>query len=55
MDDKVTIISEFGSDGKVRASKISIEKFEVEKMVRNFNLLLRYAKTLEDVIENVDK
>jgi hypothetical protein len=52
-DDSFAVLSVFGTDGKVVGNKVSIEQGEVEQLVRNFDRLLNYALTLDEMISEL--
>jgi hypothetical protein len=53
VDDSFAVISMFGTDGKVIKNKVSIEQGEVEQLGRNFERLLNYALTLDEMISGL--
>ena len=54
-DDRAYAIMELSIDGHYTKQRISIEPVEVEKMVRQFEMLLHHSKKLEDVLESLKK
>lgn len=55
VDNCFAVISEFGTDGNVVRSKVSVEQGEVELLVRNFDRLLNSAKTLDEMISELSR
>lgn len=53
VDDLFIVRSDFGTDGKVVGNKVSIEQGEVGQLVRNFDRLLNYALTLDELINEL--
>ena len=55
VDDKVMSFSERRADGTLGERLISIVPLDVEKMVKHFDQVLRYARKAEDVIAEANK
>ena len=55
VDDKVMSFSERRADGTLGERLISIVPLDVEKMVKHFDQVLRYARKAEDVIAETNK
>lgn len=50
-DDRAYAIMELSVDGRFKKQRISIDPVEVEKMVKQFEMLLHHSKKLDDVLE----
>ena len=55
MDDRVFVRLELTADGHAREETISIDEVEVERLVKKFDLLVKHARRLDDVIDNLKK
>lgn len=53
VDDSFAVRSDFGTDGKVVGNKVSVEQVVVGELVRNFDRLLNYALTLDELINEL--
>jgi hypothetical protein len=53
VDDSFAVRSDFGTDGKVIGNKVSIEQREMRQLVKNFDRLLNYALTLDELINEL--
>jgi len=55
MDDRVFVRLELTADGRAREETISIDEVEVERLVKKFDLLVKHARRLDDIIDNLKK
>lgn len=55
MDDRVFVRLELTGDGRAKEERISVDPIEVERMVKRFDRLLRYAGKLDDVINSLKR
>ena len=53
MDDRILSKMEFTGYGHIRIERLSIDKTEISQMLERFDLLLRYAKTLDVVLNDI--
>ena len=54
VDDRVISVTEFDGSGEPNEEKISIDQVDVQRMVKNFDLLVRRAKKLGDVFHDLN-
>lgn len=55
MDNRVFTRLELTGDGYAREERISIDAVEVERMVKKFDMLLRHARKLDDMISEFEQ
>jgi hypothetical protein len=53
MDDRILSKMEFTGHGYIRIERLSVDTTEISQMLERFDLLLRYAKTLETVLKDL--
>ena len=53
IDDRVLIRLELTGHGRAREQRFSVDPVEVERVVKRFDMLLKYARKLDDVIDEL--